>query len=268
MVTSTIGAELPKLGCSPFFVRSGDLMAENKNFLLLRKILKVLGLSPEAIDDLIQRIEDILYGAKKSADLNRYPYKLRDDFLSPAEHSFYLVLQQAVSDWALICPKVNLRDLFYAKISGAREKRIFTNKIDRKHVDFVLCDPKTMKVLVAVELDDKTHNQKKRQERDQFVENVFQAAEVPLARITARRTYNANELNLTLRQQAGLEDQIKAAPPPTSNEVIINSSETPNCPKCNTEMMLRTANRGKNKGNQFWGCSNFPKCRSVMAYEK
>jgi NAD-dependent SIR2 family protein deacetylase len=243
-------------------------MAENKNFLLLRKILKILGLSAEAIDDIVQRIEDLLYGTQKSADLNTFPYKLRDDFLSPAEYSFYMVLQQSVSDWALICPKVNLRDLFYAKVSDAREHRIFTNKIDRKHVDFVLCDPKTMKPLVAVELDDKTHNQKKRQKRDQFVDGVFQAAEIPLARITARRTYNTNELNITLRQQACLEDQTEVPTQPTINRLEAKSSETPNCPKCNNEMVLRTAKSEKNKGNQFWGCSNFPKCRSMMVYEE
>jgi len=243
-------------------------MAENKNFLLLRKILKVLGLSPEAIDDIVQRIEDLLYGVKKSADLKKFPYKLRDDFLSPAEHSFYMVLQQAVSDWALICPKVNLSDLFYAKISDAREYRIFTNKIDRKHVDFVLCDPQTMKPLLGVELDDKSHKQKKRQERDKFVDGVFQAAKIPIARITARRTYNANELNLTLRQQADLDDQTEVPSQPTISEVEAISSETPNCPKCNNEMVLRTAKSGKNKGNQFWGCSNFPKCRSMVAFEK
>ena len=243
-------------------------MAGNKNFILLRKILKVLGLSPEAINDIIQRIEDILYGAKKTADLNKFPYKLRNDFLSPAEHSFYMVLQQAVSDWAIICPKVNLRDLFYAKISDSREKRIFTNKIDRKHVDFVLCAPKTMKVLVAVELDDKSHNQKKRQERDQFVEGVFQAAEVPLARVPAKHNYNLNDLNHLLRTKAGLMQQIVEQPQPDIPDAAPSKTDTPNCPKCNNEMVLRTANSGKNKGNQFWGCSNFPKCRSIMAYEQ
>jgi restriction system protein len=33
------------------------------------------------------------------------------------------------------------------------------------------------------------------------------------------------------------------------------------CPKCAGEMVLRTAQKGPNPGQQFWGCSNFPKCR-------
>ena len=34
-----------------------------------------------------------------------------------------------------------------------------------------------------------------------------------------------------------------------------------NCPSCGGNMVERTARKGKNAGNTFWGCSNFPKCR-------
>jgi restriction system protein len=32
------------------------------------------------------------------------------------------------------------------------------------------------------------------------------------------------------------------------------------CPECGSELVLRTARRGRNPGQRFWGCSNFPKC--------
>ena len=32
------------------------------------------------------------------------------------------------------------------------------------------------------------------------------------------------------------------------------------CPKCGQPLVLRTAKKGENAGNQFWGCSGFPKC--------
>jgi len=35
------------------------------------------------------------------------------------------------------------------------------------------------------------------------------------------------------------------------------------CPKCGKPMILRTAQRGTNEGNQFWGCSGFPICKTV-----
>lgn len=36
------------------------------------------------------------------------------------------------------------------------------------------------------------------------------------------------------------------------------------CPKCEREMVLRTATKGLNAGNQFWGCSAYPRCRYTM----
>ena len=36
------------------------------------------------------------------------------------------------------------------------------------------------------------------------------------------------------------------------------------CPKCGNELVLRTAKKGENKGNPFYGCSNFPKCRFIQ----
>ncbi|MDD2467993.1 MAG: DUF2034 domain-containing protein [Desulfobulbus sp.] len=32
------------------------------------------------------------------------------------------------------------------------------------------------------------------------------------------------------------------------------------CPSCGAEMVLRTAQKGSNAGQQFWGCSKYPKC--------
>jgi restriction system protein len=36
------------------------------------------------------------------------------------------------------------------------------------------------------------------------------------------------------------------------------------CPKCENEMVLRTATKGVGAGKKFWGCSAYPKCRSTM----
>ena len=44
-----------------------------------------------------------------------------------------------------------------------------------------------------------------------------------------------------------------------SPQVTIEKAKV--CPKCSGELVERTAKRGPNTGNTFWGCSNFPKCR-------
>jgi hypothetical protein len=35
------------------------------------------------------------------------------------------------------------------------------------------------------------------------------------------------------------------------------------CPACGAGMVLRTAKKGANAGNQFWGCSKYPACKSI-----
>ena len=40
------------------------------------------------------------------------------------------------------------------------------------------------------------------------------------------------------------------------------------CPKCGSNMLLRTARRGNNAGRKFWGCSKFPDCRGILNYEE
>ena len=43
--------------------------------------------------------------------------------------------------------------------------------------------------------------------------------------------------------------------------------QIPNCPKCDSPMVKRTAKRGANAGSEFWGCSEFPRCRSIVPYK-
>ena len=44
-------------------------------------------------------------------------------------------------------------------------------------------------------------------------------------------------------------------------------SDGPDCPSCGREMMARTARRGRNAGDQFWGCVAYPTCKGTRAFE-
>ena len=47
---------------------------------------------------------------------------------------------------------------------------------------------------------------------------------------------------------------------------IVKEKENNNsCPKCGSELVLRVAKQGINKGNKFYGCSSYPKCRHTAA---
>jgi predicted RNA-binding Zn-ribbon protein involved in translation (DUF1610 family) len=39
------------------------------------------------------------------------------------------------------------------------------------------------------------------------------------------------------------------------------------CPKCGKPMILRTKRSVDNQGKQFWGCSGFPRCRTIRQIE-
>jgi restriction system protein len=40
-------------------------------------------------------------------------------------------------------------------------------------------------------------------------------------------------------------------------------ANTPACPECGMQMVMRTARKGPDAGSPFWGCSTFPKCRGT-----
>lgn len=132
----------------------------------------------------------------KGASSETFPFQLRENFLSPAELSLYHVLRQVAYQRAAVVPKVRLADLF--SVRDFKSNRGAFNQIAQKHVDFVLCDPRTMKPLCAVELDDRSHQQSKQQKRDAFVDGVFMAAGLPLVHVAAQKSYNVEELRAQL----------------------------------------------------------------------
>ncbi|QRN85480.1 RecQ family ATP-dependent DNA helicase [Clostridia bacterium] len=42
----------------------------------------------------------------------------------------------------------------------------------------------------------------------------------------------------------------------------------PKCESCGAEMVRRTARRGSRAGHEFWGCSNYPKCKKTVNIEE
>jgi hypothetical protein len=211
--------------------------------------------TPEPAGCLLLLLRLFGFGVGESAGSRELPYRLRDDFLSPAEASFFRVLRQAVQQRALVFAKVNLADLFF--VTRPQENRADRNRIDRKHVDFLLVHPDTLQPLAGVELDDASHQRPQRAERDRFVDQVFQAAGLPLIRVAARSSYDPSALAAELSPHLNGHRSTVAAPAP------IAGSTAPVCPKCGVGMVQRVASKGANKGRPFWGCLNYPKCREI-----
>jgi predicted RNA-binding Zn-ribbon protein involved in translation (DUF1610 family) len=231
----------------------------NGKLSFLRTVLKPIGLSDEAIEKIIEFISDLLFEKDEESSSIEYPYLLVDEFASPAELNFFLNLKSAIGDSAQIFSKVKLGDLFYAKTGDYSKNRSYTNRIDRKHVDFLLCDPKTLKPILGIELDDKSHQRADRQERDEFVNHVFLAAKLPLIHIPVQRSYSQSELKSKIAPFIFDTQLINVKPDP-------KEQSSPHCPKCGSQMILRTAKRGD--GGQFWGCSKYPECRGIVNFQE
>lgn len=181
------------------------------------------------------------------------PYRQRDDFLSTGELVFYQALRQAVGDKAAICPKVRVADIVFVP-KNSKTWQTFQNKIDRKHIDFLLCDPTTMKILFGVELDDASHQRQDRIDRDEFIDEVFAVAKIPLVRFVARSSYNVNDL------AAQIVPHLSQQP---ATRLRVSGDTNPQCPKCNVPMIKRVAKKGDAQGQVFFGCPNYPKCREI-----
>lgn len=52
-----------------------------------------------------------------------------------------------------------------------------------------------------------------------------------------------------------------------NNEAISEAQEQITCPLCGSPLVLRTAKKGKNVGQNFYGCSSFPKCKYIKNVE-
>jgi hypothetical protein len=130
-------------------------------------------------------------------------YQTRGALLSPAELSFFRVLQNVVGQSVLICPKVRLGDIL--KPSEKQNYQTALNKISRKHIDFVLCDPATTNILGVVELDDKSHDRTDRATRDAFVDSAFAAAGIQIVHFKASASYSVEQV----RQQLKLISKIE-----------------------------------------------------------
>jgi hypothetical protein len=102
-----------------------------------------------------------------------------------------------LKDQYFVFAKVRLADLVWMP-KGTVGRQGHFNRIQAKHVDFVVCDRSTIRPLVCIELDDSSHGQSSRQSRDAFLEAALAAAGLPLIRIVAARSYNAVELRARL----------------------------------------------------------------------
>jgi len=123
------------------------------------------------------------------------PYAQSGPLFTPAERSFLGVLRQACGGRYAVMGKVRLADVLRPRrgLSKSAWQSAF-NRISARHFDFVLCDPGTLSVACVFELQDRSHNDRKRSARDRFLRDACEAAELPLIEFEARPSYSVAEI--------------------------------------------------------------------------
>ncbi len=89
-----------------------------------------------------------------------FKYKSLGKLFSAAEHSFFLVLKQALSDDDYeIFAKVRIADVLTPESGLSRKNwNVAFYRITSKHFDYVLCSKDTLAVVAVIELDNQSHN--------------------------------------------------------------------------------------------------------------
>lgn len=186
---------------------------------------------------------------------DRLPYRLRETFLSTPELALLRVLQNMVRGHYVVCPKVSLNDVFY--IVRPNENVHFFNKFFRKHVDFLLCEPDKLQPAIGVELV-KPITRNETREADQFMEDLFLSAGLPLVHVPSSDHYSEDDLAelfklaiMKVKETGALRASAK-------------TDSVPMCPVCGKMMVLRIHRNGPYKGKKYYGCMDSPKCNGLV----
>jgi hypothetical protein len=162
---------------------------------LIKEIALIVGLLL-ALYLLRGLIEALLKPSKKTLK-----YVLNDTLVSPTERSFLGCLDAVLPTEIRVLTKVRLADIFSVENSNDRVAwRSAFNRIQSKHVDFVLCRSDDLSPLAAIELDDKSHDRQDRQDRDKFLNELFATSRIKLLRVKAQRSYDTDELARRLNE--------------------------------------------------------------------
>lgn len=93
---------------------------------------------------------------------------------------------------------MRLADVIKTKTSNASERQSAFNRINRKHVDFVITRASDASIIGVIELDDKSHDKPERQDRDAFVDKALGAAEIPVVHVEAKASYSLLDVKKAL----------------------------------------------------------------------
>lgn len=129
-------------------------------------------------------------------------YKPKRYIITKNELKFYNVLIEIAKELNLILfSQVSLYNIIIMKENlDYYTKTKYFNKIASKSIDFVLVDKNNCRIKLCIELDDNTHRQRKRIERDKFINDLFKELEINLLRYPMYNEYYKETLKRKIKE--------------------------------------------------------------------
>lgn len=125
---------------------------------------------------------------------NALAYKKKEHLMTEAEIEFFRVLELILKNQYYIVPQLPISKIALTVAKG-KDYYTYSNKIDRKTVDFVLFDKQSFSPITVIELDDSSHDNENRRIRDNFVDDVMKNIGLKIIHIKTAYTYNPEELS-------------------------------------------------------------------------
>lgn len=117
--------------------------------------------------------------------------------LSPAERLYLGVLEQILGPEYRIIREVRIAEMIRPLKGFSQSARTSAlNRIISKHIDFAVCDPRTMQVVGVIELGRSSQGKTRRHHRDRLVDAALSSAGIPLVRIPAQQPFTPAEIRL------------------------------------------------------------------------
>jgi len=138
--------------------------------------------------------------SQKEEKKDRYKYKRKDFLMSRPEHEFFDILVAVLGNEYYVFPQIHLSTIIDNKVVGQNWKGAF-NHVNQKSVDFVVCDKNNIKPLLAIELDDKSHEKEDRKERDRDVEEILRDSDMPLVRFENHGSFDKEEIKRVVMEK-------------------------------------------------------------------
>lgn len=165
--------------------------------------------------------------------------ELSDELLDETHRLLYRSLMGVLGQQYYLAMNLPLSDIVKTRDPLVR------NKIGSFRIGCLVCNKETFHPITGIYLDKAGLLES---EESELIQDIFAKADIPLIRLPKDERYSPADLKQKLA------------------EVLDEVADHKGCPKCGEEMALRLVTKGKNAGNTFWVCKNYPECKGVEKF--